>query len=278
MVLCIMYKTDRSQVKFSQMAKKGKTMKKTMKNNLSALLIAAMTVACISIGAVKATADVAEKGFVSVSTTANTELPPDVVEINIAVQTDDVKSLQKATEENKLISDKVYSSLSSKIKKENGDYIKTANYNAYPVYNYKNEKKTLVKYEVSNNIIVHTKEIKDAGKIIDKAISLGATNVNNLTFSVSSYDAQCNDLLGIAAKKAYSRAAVMATSAGNSLAGIKSMSGSCSTTSATPVRLYASNKSYAMDSVASAEASGSSPIQGGVVKLYASLNASYYVK
>ena len=37
--------------------------------------------------------------------------------------------------------------------------------------------------------------------MIDKAIEAGATNVDNLNFSVSTYDAQCNDLLGIATKK-----------------------------------------------------------------------------
>ena len=131
-------------------------------------------------------ADVAEKGFVSVSTSANTELPPDVVEISIAVQTSDAKSLQKATAQNKEISDKIYSELSSMIDKNNGDYIKTANFNASPVYNYKNNKKDLVKYEVNNSVIVHTKSIKDAGKMIDKAISLGATNINDIVFSISS--------------------------------------------------------------------------------------------
>ena len=43
--------------------------------------------------ATSVSADVAERGFVSVSATANTELPPDVVEINFAVQTSDAKSL-----------------------------------------------------------------------------------------------------------------------------------------------------------------------------------------
>ena len=78
-------------------------------------------------------AEVAERGFVSVSTTANTELPPDIVEINIAVQTSDAKSLQKATEENKLISDKIHSAISAMIDKNNGDYIKSANFYASPV-------------------------------------------------------------------------------------------------------------------------------------------------
>lgn len=254
-------------------------MKKSLKSYLSAVLIAAAAVGFITVGAMKASADVhaQERGFVSVSTTANTELPPDIVEISIAVQTEDAKSLQKATDENKLISDKVYAQLSSMINKENGDYIKTANFNASPVYNYKNDKKTLIKYEVSNSIIVHTKNIKDAGKMIDKAITSGATNINDLNFSISSYDKQCDQLLGIAAKKAYSRAAILASSAGNSLAGIKSISGSCSTSSNIPqYRMLAKN--IAMDSMSAPSAGSASPIEGGVIKLYANLNAAYFVK
>ena len=78
-----------------------------MKKILSAALVGALAIGFISAGGLKAAADVIERGFVSVSTTANTELPPDVVEISIAVQTQDTKSLQKATAENKLISDKL---------------------------------------------------------------------------------------------------------------------------------------------------------------------------
>ncbi len=248
-----------------------------MKKYLSAALIAALVTGFVSSGALKATADVIERGFVSVSTSANTELPPDVVEISIAVQTEDSKSLQKATEENKQISDKVYAALESMINKENGDFVKTANYSAAPVYNYKNNKKDLIKYEVSNNIIVHTKSVKDAGKMIDKAISLGATNIDNLNFSISAYDKECDQLLGIAAKKAYTRAGILADSANNTLNGIKSMNGSCSTSSAMPqYRLLAKNISLGASADSAAESS--SPIQGGVIKLYANLNASYFVK
>ena len=248
-----------------------------MKKYLSAALIAALVTGFVSSGALKATADVIERGFVSVSTTANTELPPDVVEISIAVQTQDEKSLQKATEENKQISDRVYTELSKMINKDNGDFIKTTNYNAAPIYNYKNNKKNLVRYEVSNSIVVHTKAIKDAGKMIDKAISLGATNIDNLNFSISAYDKECDQLLGIAAKKAYTRAGILAASANNSLNGIKSMNGSCSTSSAMPqYRLLAKNISLGASADSAAESS--SPIQGGVIKLYANLNASYFVK
>lgn len=247
-----------------------------MKKFLSVTMIAALAVGLLSTGSFKAVAESVERGFVSVSTTANTELQPDVVEINIAVQTEDSKSLQKATEENKIISDKVYKALSSMINKENGDYIKTADFNASPMYSYKNSKRSLEKYLVSNNVIIHTKQIKDAGKMIDKAIELGATNVNNIYFSVSSYDDQCDELITLAAKKAYTRAGKLAATAGNSLNGIKSINGSCSTNNTNyQYRLLAKN--VAMDSSASAGES-SSPIQAGVVKLYANVNASYFVK
>ena len=112
--------------------------------------------------------------------------------------------------------------------------------------------------------------------MIDKAIELGATNVNNIVFSVSAYDNQCDELLTIAAKKAYTRAGKLAATAGNSLNGIKSINGSCSTSNSNyQYRLLAKN--IAVDSGASAVES-SSPIQAGVIKLYANVNASYFVK
>ena len=82
-----------------------------------------------------------EKGVISVNTNANSEIAPDTVEISFAVKTSDIKSMQKATLLNKEISDKVYTELKSMIKIENGDYIKTSDFTANPVYSYQNSKK-----------------------------------------------------------------------------------------------------------------------------------------
>lgn len=142
-----------------------------------------------------------ERGYISVNTTANTELAPDVAEISIAVQTTDSKSMQKATLQNKEVSDKVISALKSMINTADGDYIKTSDFNASPIYSYSGSRRTLDKYQVSNSIIIHTKSIEKVGAMIDKAIALGATNVDSLAFSVSNYENQCNDLLSIATKK-----------------------------------------------------------------------------
>lgn len=222
------------------------------------------------------------RGFVSVSTSANTEITPDVVEINISVKTEDSKSLQKATTENKEISDKVYNALKAMIDTTKGDYVKTSDFNATPVYRYSNNKRILDKYSVSNSVIVKTKNITKAGDMIDKAISLGATNVNDLSFSVSNYDTQCNDLIGIAAKKARTRGDIMAKSAGSYITGIKSMNASCSTSQNRPVHYRLMAKNMALDSAAGAEEvapeMASTPIQSGVIKIYANLNTSFFVK
>ena len=222
------------------------------------------------------------RGFVTVSTSANTEISPDVVEINISVKTEDSKSLQKATAENKEISDKVYNALKGMINTANGDYVKTSDFNATPVYRYVNNKRIFDKYTVSNSVIVKTKNISKAGDIIDKAISLGATNVNDLSFSISNYDTQCNDLIGIAAKKARTRGDIMAKSAGSFITGIKSMNASCSTSQNHPVQYRLMAKNMAFDSAAGAPEPApemsATPIQSGVIKIYANLNTSFFVK
>lgn len=221
------------------------------------------------------------RGYVTVATSANTEISPDVVEINISVKTEDSKSLQKATAENKEISDKVYNAIKSMIDTAKGDYVKTSDFNATPVYRYNNSKQIFDKYEVSNSVIVKTKNIEKAGDIIDKAISLGATNINDLVFSISNYDTQCNDLIAIAAQKARTRGDIMAKSAGSYITGIKSMNASCSTSQNRPVqyRLMAKNMAFAGSSAdAAAPEMSSTPIQGGVIKIYANLNTSFFVK
>jgi uncharacterized protein YggE len=214
---------------------------------------------------------------ISVNTSANTEIAPDVAEISFAVQTSDLKSMQKATLLNKEISDKVFAQLKSMIDTQKGDYIKTSDFSANPAYSYLNSKKNFEKYEVSNRVIVHTKSIDKVGKMIDSAIEAGATNVDNLSFSVSNYEAQCNDLIRIATQKAKTRAEVIAQALGNSLNGISNISTSCSTNNYNPPRLYMA-KNMIADVASGSASSDSTSISNGVVKVTANINASFFVK
>ena len=84
-----------------------------------------------------------ERGTISISTSAEADVAPDVADISFSVVTTDNKSMQKATLVNKDISEKVYNILKEQINTANGDYIKTSNYNASPVYVYKDKKQVL---------------------------------------------------------------------------------------------------------------------------------------
>ena len=221
---------------------------------------------------------VAENGYISVNTSAEAEIIPDIAEISIAVQTFDNKSMQKATIQNKEISDKVISSLKSMINTSNGDYIKTSNFSASPIYNYNGNKRVLDKYQVSNSVIVHTKNIDKVGSMIDKSIELGATNVNSLNFSVSSYENKCNDLITTAANRAKSRANAAAKTVPAVISGVKSLDVSCSANNSIRPTYRLMKSNLMMADGAAPEAAQSTTIEQGTVKIYANVNASYYVK
>ncbi len=245
-----------------------------MKKFVISAAIIGLALGCASVQAVS---EAIERGYISVNTSANTELAPDVAEISIAIKTYDSKSMQKATLQNKEISEQVISTLKSMIDSSKGDYIKTADFSATPIYTYSGNKRNFDKYQVSNSVIVHTKSIDKIGSMIDKAISLGATDVNSLNFSVSNYEAQCNDLLTIAAKKASTRANAVAKTVPTTIAGLRTMDVSCSTnnTSRPQYRMLMSNKAMSMDSEA---AGASTTIESGVIKVFANVNATYFVK
>lgn len=246
-----------------------------MKKVLLSITVLSLLLGCASLSS-QAISESVERGYISISTSANADVAPDIAEVSIAVTTYDSKSMQKATAENKEISDKVITSLKSKINAANGDYIKTADFSASPIYVYSGSKRNFDKYQVSNSIIVKTKSIDKVGSMIDTAISLGATNVNSLTFSVSNYEAQCNELLSTAVKKASNRANSIAKAVPTTITGVRTMDVNCSPNNSVrpQYRLMMANKM-----LDSAEAGSSSTIiESGVVKIYANVNATFFVK
>ena len=222
-----------------------------------------------------------EAGTITVSYSTEKEVSPDTVEFSIAIKTSDKKSMQEASEKNKEISNKVYEYLKSNINTANGDYIKTSNYSATPVYVYVNGKRSFDKYEVSNNIIVHTKNLDKVSSYIDKSISLGATNVNSLNFTLSNKDAQCSDLFSKGSKQIRSRADLVVAALGSSVTGIKNVNTSCSLNQRrvsygyTNMKLMRAN-AMAADGAVVEEASTN--IESGNITIYANVDAQFYVK
>ncbi len=255
-------------------------MKKVIAATMLSSVLLTLPTSTLPAGAVNGIDSTLNKGYVSVSYTAEKEVSPDTVEVSISVKTDDKKSMQEAVRKNKEISDKVYSYLKSVITPANGDYVKTSNFSASPSYIYNNNKRTLDKYNVSNNVIVHTKSIDKISTIIDNSLSLGATDVDSLNFLLSEKDTQCAGLLSNAAKQARKRADMVATSVGSSVVGIKNIDTTCSLNNSSRYPVYRNSlmmaKAESMDGATSE--TNSVNIEAGTIKIYSNVNASFYLK
>lgn len=255
-------------------------MKKVIAATMLSSVLLTLPTSTLPAGAVNGIDSTLNKGYVSVSYTAEKEVSPDTVEVSISVKTDDKKSMQEAVRKNKEISDKVYSYLKSVITPANGDYVKTSNFSASPSYIYNNNKRTLDKYNVSNNVIVHTKSIDKISTIIDNSLSLGATDVDSLNFLLSEKDTQCADLLSNAAKQARKRADIVATSVGSSVVGIKNIDTTCSLNNSSRYPVYRNSlmmaKAESMDDAT--PETNSVNIEAGTIKIYSNVNASFYLK
>ncbi len=220
------------------------------------------------------------QGSIYVDASSNIDLQPDVVEFNVIVTTKDKHSLENASISNKEISTKVYHDLTTMIDKANGDYIKTIDYSARPTYYYSNGKQIFDRFEVTNTITVHTKKITDVGMFIDKALSLGATNIGNIDFKLEDQNTYCNELLSVATQKAKTKAETVAQASGQKITGIKELRTSCHVNSFNNYPRYMNAKmTMAAGAYDSAVAeSASTTVSGGTMKLYATVNAEFYSK
>ncbi len=222
-----------------------------------------------------------QKGTVSVSYSTDKEVSPDTVEFSVSIKTTDKKSMQEASRKNKEISNKIYEYLKANIVPANGDYIKTSNFNATPIYNYVNNKRVFDRYEVTNNIVVHTKSLDKVSSYIDKAISMGATDVNRLSFTLSNKDKACVDLLSAAAKQVKSRADIIAAALGTSVTGYKNVNTSCSLNQRNVNYGYSNMKLMRASAMAADGAvveEASTNIEVGNITIYANVDATLYLK
>lgn len=237
---------------------------------LSLLVLSALVSVSFSLSAKAETAE-RDNGYVSVNNSTTKELPPNIAEISVNIETSD-KSMQKASDENKIIANKVYSSLKTILGKSgDGDYIKTNNFIAKPQYVYtKDNKKVFDKYVVSNSVVIRTKNINLVSQLVDTALAQGATSVGNLQFLVSDYDSACNAALGELTKKAYNQANSVASSINSKITGVKSINATCNPEN--NQRPY-----YTMMAKSSTDSESATPIESGKIKIFVNVDASFYV-
>ena len=247
-----------------------------MKKVLAAAAVLGV-IGAVAAGSVFA-AESEEKAYVSVSTKAAQEFAPNVANIKFYIETSD-KDLNIATQKNKEQTAKALEAVKKQLDSAKGDSVKTINFSANPEYNYKNGKRTFIQYRVSNGFQVTLKNTDKLGDVIAQGLQNGATRVNDLNFSLDNTDSACNSLIKEATALSRTRAGELAKAAGSYVLGIKSINASCSGDSVMyPQARMLNSAKFSSASADSAAMESVVPTELGTIKMYANVNANYFVK
>lgn len=100
------------------------------------------------------------------------------------------------------------------------DQLSTEGYSAYPEMAYDRDGGTprVTGYVVTNSVRAESKQVDQAGPIIDAALSAGANLINSLSFYASSIDEPRRQAIALAVASARADAEAMAQAAGGHLA------------------------------------------------------------
>jgi uncharacterized protein len=173
---------------------------------------------------------------VSTSGTATVKVSPDKVSLTIGVETRGATAEEAASANAKLM-DKVLAALKDLGIAE--DQISTNWYSVNPVYEWKSPpcidiypqppecqpKSEITSYATSNSVTVTLDADEDVGKVIDTAVSAGATNVNGAYFFISSERQEeiRSGLIADAIDNARTRADKAAAAVDMEITGVKSI-------------------------------------------------------
>ncbi len=120
---------------------------------------------------------------ISVTGSSSTDASPDQVEImfRIVAKATDAKTAQRLQADQ---ANAVVAALQKYVSK--GD-IQTTDFNLQPTYEWdqSQQKSIITGYEASNGIKIKTKNLADAGVIMDSAVNAGANRVDSIIFSLS---------------------------------------------------------------------------------------------
>ncbi|MHB1393995.1 MAG: SIMPL domain-containing protein [Clostridia bacterium] len=146
---------------------------------------------------------------ISVSSEGTVKVKPDMVYINVGVQTENTSS-KAAQQENATKMNKVMQIL--KDMKITESDIKTSQYTIYPIetYSEKDQRSYITGYRVINTLEVTIRDISKVGAVIDAVTANDANTVSNIRFTVADPDKYYLQALENATTKAKAKADVLA--------------------------------------------------------------------
>lgn len=166
------------------------------------------------------TAFAQEYRTITVNGSATLKVVPDKASVVISIENTD-KDSAVASKQNAQMMQKLQSAmLGLSITK---DKLKTTNYNLYPVYDLKDNKK-ITGYTVNNELTIEVDNVESVGKVIDTAINLGATNIRSINFGLQDQDKYKAQALKKAVDDAKNKAQIIATSLDKNVINIVSVS------------------------------------------------------
>ena len=151
---------------------------------LCSLALLVMAAACATSGRAQARISQREPGTIQVTGQAQISVPPDMVRIAFAVETQ-APNAREASTRNASTMEAVTSAL--RRSPEEGLSIETFGYDLQPLYGRATagEIRQIEGYRALNNISVSVKDVSAAGSLIDIAVEAGANRVASLRFQVS---------------------------------------------------------------------------------------------
>ena len=245
-------------------------------NNLMVVFIAGIVLIAVILvlnqGKVNVVTGGEQQNAISVSGNAKLEVEPDQAEVYISIETSNEKA-DNAKNENAKISDKVIKAL----KKEGikNEYIETTSFYISPKYRWDNEKQEqiLIGYTATNIIKVTTKDVGNAGKIIDTAVDNGANGIQNVNFGLSKEMQKevFGEALISASKVARDKAESLANSLGINLGKVMSVQES-------NFNVIPFNYAPRADMMEMAKSSVPTQIEPGKVEVNAFVSVAYEIK
>jgi uncharacterized protein YggE len=152
---------------------------------------------------------------VSVTGTGRVRVQPDRFSFNVGVQTQ-AQTVELAVNEN----NRRVAAVTDALKKAGAkpEEIQTSGFSIYPQQDYQqNQMPRLIGYQVNNSITVTKKELADAGKLLQAAITAGVNTSSGLNFTVSDPAKGRDEGLRAAYEDARRKATLLASAAGRTL-------------------------------------------------------------
>jgi uncharacterized protein YggE len=208
---------------------------------------------------------------ITVTGHAEVSVAPDLVRVTFAVDSM-APTAAAAAADNRERAERLIASTKEFLRTEGR--VSTSGFHLVPVYETPSkrpqqpgEKRTLVGYEVHNEITVELRDLKRTGQLVDAAITSGADRVAGVGFDLSDRRAALQECIGAAGRDATAQAEALAAALGVRLGKIRSVS-----TDREPIRVpYEGAVGRAV------MASAQTPVEPGDVQVAASVHVSYEI-